>query len=76
MAANGATFKVLNSKGSSAYTGIAGASLGLWSHSKKVSYSVYAINFTVPGGDLYKSSASGPVVATSPSFAVDSPGKI
>jgi endoglucanase len=76
VAANGATFKVLNSKGTSAYTGIIGASLGLWSHSKKVSYSVYAINFTVPGGDLYKISISGPVVATSPSFAVDSPDKI
>ena len=74
--ANGATFKVLNSKGTSVYTGIVGASLGLWSHSKKVSYSVYAINFTVPGGDLYKISISEPVVATSPSFAVDSPNKI
>ncbi|MFY9935657.1 MAG: glycoside hydrolase family 9 protein, partial [Silvibacterium sp.] len=76
VAANGATFKVLNSKGASAYTGAVGVSLGVWSHSKKVSYSVYAIDFTVPGGDLYKISISGPVAATSPSFAVDCPNKL
>ena len=76
VAANGATFTVLNSKGASAYTGAVGVSLGVWSHRKKVSYSVYAIDFTVPGGDLYKISISGPVAATSPSFAVDCPNKL
>jgi endoglucanase len=74
--ANGATFKVVNSEGASADTGAVGVLLGTWSHSKKVSYSVYAIDFTVPGDDAYKISVSGPVAATSPSFAVDSPDKL
>jgi endoglucanase len=47
--------------------------LGTWSHSQKVTYDVYALDFTVPGGDLYTISVSGPVAATSPRFAVDSP---
>ena len=71
VAENGATFKVLNSKGAAAYTGTVGASPGIWSHSKSASYMVYALDFTVPGGDLYKISISGPVAGTSPTFAVD-----
>jgi hypothetical protein len=41
-----------------------------------VGYSVYAIDFTVPSGDLYKISVSGPAAATSPTFAVDSADKL
>ena len=72
-AETGATFKVLNSKGAAVYSGHVGALLGTWSHSKTVTYDVYALDFTVPGGDLYKISVSGPVAADSPRFAVDFP---
>ena len=71
-AASGASFKVVNSKGAIAYLGHVGALLGAWSHSQKVTYDVYALDFTVPGGDLYTISVSGPVAA-SPRFAVDCP---
>jgi hypothetical protein len=76
VAENGATFKILNAKGVAASRGTVGASLGTWSHSKTVGYSVYAIDFTVPSGDLYKISVSGPAAATSPTFAVDSADKL
>jgi endoglucanase len=72
-AASGGSFKVLNSKGATAYSGHVGALLGTWSHSKKVTYAVYALEFTVMGGDLYTISVSGPVTAASSRFAVDSP---
>ena len=75
-AENGATFKVLNSKGTAKYVGNVGSPIGTWSHSKAVSYSVYAIDFTVSGGDLYKISISGPAAASSASFAVDCPNKL
>ena len=75
-AANGATFKILNSKGTTKYIGTVGLPIGTWSHSKAVSYSVYATDFTVPGGDLYTISVSGPVTATSPRFAVDCPNRL
>ena len=71
---SGATFKVVNSNGATAYSGKVGALLGTWSHSKTEIYDVYALNFHVPGGDLYTISLAGPVVATSPRFAVDTPG--
>jgi endoglucanase len=72
-AASGASFKVVNSKGTTAYSGHVGALLGTWGHSKKVTYDVYALEFTVPGSDLYTISVSGPVTAASPPCAVDSP---
>jgi hypothetical protein len=61
----GATFKVVNSKGLVAYSGHVGALLGTWSHSKTETYEVYALDFSVPGSDLYKISVSGPVAASS-----------
>ncbi len=70
---SGTTFKVLNSKGATAYSGHVGSMLGTWSHSRKVTYDVYALDFTVPGGDLYKITVSGPAAAASQRFAVDSP---
>jgi endoglucanase len=72
-AETGASFKVVNSKGATAYAGPVGALLGTWGHSKTVTYDVYALDFTVPGGDLYTISVSGPVAASSPQFAVDCP---
>jgi endoglucanase len=69
----GATFQVVNSKGVAATSGHVGALLGTWGHSKTVTFNVYALDFNVPGGDLYTIKVSGPVSATSPAFAVDSP---
>src|SRR5208282_942681 len=71
-AVTGATFQVINSKGDAADSGHVGALLGTWGHSKTVTYNVYALDFNVPGGDLYAIKVSGPVSATSPAFAVDS----
>jgi endoglucanase len=72
-ALTGATFKVLNSKGATVFTGRVGSLLGVWSHSKKVTYDVYALDFSVPDVGIYKISVSGPVATDSPRFAVDSP---
>jgi endoglucanase len=69
----GATFTVISSEGVTEYSGAIGTLLGTWSNSKKLSYDVYALNFTVPGGDIYTISVTGPVPAQSPPFAVDSP---
>ena len=52
---------MVNSKGVTEYSGQVGALLGKWSHSKTVTYDVYALDFNVPGGDLYTISVSGPV---------------
>jgi endoglucanase len=70
-AVTGARFEVVNSKGIPEFSGRVGALLGTWSHSKTVTYEVYALEFKVPGGDLYTISVSGPVAAVSPRFAVD-----
>jgi endoglucanase len=70
---SGAKFEVVDSKGAVAYSGKVGALLGTWGHSKTVTYDVYALDFTVRGGELYSISVSEPVAATSPSFAVDWP---
>jgi len=69
---SGGSFKVVNSEGVTVFSGQVGALLGTWSHSKTVTYDVYALDFNAPGGDLYTISVSGPVTATSPQFAVDS----
>ena len=76
VAETGATFKVLNSKGATAYSSSIGALLGIWSHNKKKAYDVYALDFSAPGGDLYTISVSGPVAAASPQFAVNSPEEL
>jgi endoglucanase len=67
------TFEVLNSNGKISFSGKVGALLGIWSHSATVSYSVYALDFSVPAGDIYKIKVSGTVSATSDKFAVDTP---
>jgi endoglucanase len=68
-----ATFAVINSKGITAFSGPVGALLGTWSHNPTTTYQVYALDFTVPAGDLYTIAVSGPAPAHSPQFAVDSP---
>jgi endoglucanase len=70
---SGATFSVIDSEGVTVYSGAIGALLGHWSNSKTLTYDVYALSFTVPGGDIYTISVSGPVAATSPKFAVNTP---
>ena len=70
---SGATFKVVNSEGATIYSGAIGSLLGTWSNSKKLTYDVYPLSFTVPGGDIYTISVTGPVAATSPKFAVNAP---
>jgi endoglucanase len=70
---SGATFSVINSEGATVYSGPIGAEIGTWSNSKTLTYDVYSLNFTVPGGDIYTISVKGPVAATSPKFAVDTP---
>jgi len=70
---SGATFRVINSEGATVYCGAIGALLGTWSNSKKLTYDVYSLSFTVPGGDVYTISVTGPVAATSPKFAVNTP---
>ncbi len=73
VAENGGTFKITNANGATAASGAIGSMLGKWSHSATAAYFVYAIDFTVPGGDLYRISVSATERAVSPLFAVDSP---
>jgi endoglucanase len=72
-AESGATFSVINSEGATVYSSAIGGLLGTWSNSKKLTYDVYALSFAVPGGDTYTISVKGPVAATSPTFAVNTP---
>jgi endoglucanase len=72
-AETGATFKVVAAGGSTAYKGKIGAVVGTWANSKKLTYQVYALDFTVPAGRSYSISVSGPTSAQSPAFAVDLP---
>jgi endoglucanase len=74
--ASGATFRVINSDGVAVQSGKVGALLGTWSHSAKLTYEVYAVDFSAPGGHLYTISVSGAVAATSPRFAVDTPNAL
>ncbi len=71
-----ATFKVINSEGHIAHESAIGARLGTWSNSTKLVYDVYALNFSVPGGDFYTISVEGPAPAISPQFAVDAPAAL
>lgn len=68
-----ATFKVVSDEGAIAYKGKIGAQLGTWANSAKLTYQVYALDFTVPGGHSYSIAVSGPENAKSPKFAVDRP---
>src|ERR1700761_6283798 len=72
-AENGATFKVVSTGGTTAFSGSVGALLGTWTNSSTVAYQVYALDFSVPAGQSYTISVAGPAKATSPVFAVDHP---
>jgi endoglucanase len=68
----GAKFQVINKRGATRFAGTIGRLLGTWSNSTELTYQVYALDFTVPGGEIYRISVAGPVAADSPAFAVDS----
>jgi endoglucanase len=67
------SFDVVNSAGQTVVAAPIGAMLGTWSNSSTLTYNVYALDFTVPGGDTYSISIPGHPEATSPVFAVDAP---
>src|SRR5271155_553015 len=67
------TFQVVNSAGQTVVTSPIGAMLGTWSNSATLTYNIYALDFTVPGGDTYSISIPGHPAATSPVFAVNPP---
>jgi len=64
-------FQVVNSSGQTLVTAPIGALLGTWTNSATLTYNVYALDFTVPGGDTYTISIPGHPAATSPVFAVN-----
>jgi endoglucanase len=72
-AASGAIFRLINSEGTTAYSGPIDALLGTWSNSSKLKYDIYSLSFTVSGGDTYTISVAWPIAATSPRFAVNTP---
>ena len=46
---DGVTFRVISSEGKSVYSSQVGSLLGIWSNSRKLSYQVYALDFTEQG---------------------------
>ena len=75
-AVSGGKFKVVDSHGKMAYEGAVGALMGTWGHSAKITYSVYALDFTVPGREIYEIKLEGKPAAVSPRFAVDCPEEL
>ncbi len=73
VAETGATFSVVDAKGHAAFQGKVGKLLGTWARSATTSYQVYALDFKVPCGTSYTIKVSGPLAATSPKFAVETP---
>ncbi len=66
----GATFSVRNSGGTTVASGTVGASLGSWSSAYP---DVYALDFgSVSAAGTYTIAVSGPIAATSSSFALNS----
>jgi len=47
---SGASFRVANSRGSTVYQAPVGAQLGIWGHSAKVTYQIYALDFYAQAG--------------------------
>ena len=71
-----ASFAVLDSNGNTVYSAAVGALLGTWSHSDNLVYEVYALDFSLENAGSYSIAVSGPASATSPPFAIDSPGAL
>jgi len=72
-AETGATFKVIDASGQTVFSGPIGGLLGTWSNTAKLTYPVYALDFTVAAADGYSIAVTGPVAALSPVFAVEDP---
>ncbi len=72
----GGTFRVVNAWDNSVYGAKIGAAVGSWSHSSKMTYHVYALDFDAPGCGSYSIAVSGEAPATSPKFPVDSPERL
>ena len=69
----GATFKVLNSSGTSVFSAAVGAKLGSWGTFSNV----YALDFdAVSTAGTYTISVTGPASATSLAFAIDLPANL
>src|SRR5436309_1612879 len=65
----GATFSLRNARGATVYTAPIGASLGAWSRDYSF---VYPLDFDgVSASGTYTISVSGPLAASSPTFAID-----
>jgi len=72
-AETGATFSVVNSGGTSVFMAAIGANLGAWGSFPDV----YALDFDgVTSVGTYTIKVTGPIAATSPSFAIDSAANI
>src|SRR6266550_5669401 len=70
----GATFAVKNSSGATVYSAAIGANLGKWSTGYP---DVYALDFpSVTTAGTYTISVTGPIAATSPSFAIAAPAAL
>ena len=69
-AEDGATFRVVDEHGVTAYANRVGAVTGTWGHSETLVYKVYALDFQVPSGEHYRIVVDGPEKAKSPEFAV------
>jgi endoglucanase len=73
-AETGATFTVTNASGQTVASGTVGASLGSWSRSYPF---VYPIDFgSVSAAGTYSITVSGPIAASSPTFAIGSGGSV
>jgi endoglucanase len=72
-APSGASFRVLDSNGKTAYSAAVGPLVGTWSNSATLTYRVYALDFTVPTALQYSIAVSAPAKAQSPDFAVACP---
>ncbi len=72
----GSSFHVVDAKGHTVFSASVGQLLGVWSHSRKLTYQVYALDFTVPCGESYSITVTGPLKAKSPSFAVGTPASL
>jgi len=69
---NRCTFNVTNSRAPQSSPWSAGTLLGTWS-SSTTTLRRLSLDFTVPGGDIYTITVTGPVNATSPVFPVNTP---
>ncbi len=73
-AEKGATFRIVNSRGTIVHTGPIGADRGSWSRAYPHVYSLDFDSVTTPG--TYHIAVSGPLKASSPSFRIGAPAAL